>query len=206
MNLPLTASSLWHHTKINISQELAFLYGSLFSVTRYNSLVLFQIFLCKFSDFWLLELNFTKFFMSFFKPRVSFPLNFASPFTVMIHNSWEIFQLKYYIIWTRLARQSTAFQIFECSEENLPISWRHFWKHKVRAYSNFAALFSVMNNNSSTFFYLRPSILWTKGAHRQNISDFGVVGWKFTKFLMSYLKPKVSFSLNFASPFQCHER
>ena len=28
-----------------------------------------------------------------------------------------------------------------------------------------------------------------------------MVGWKFTKFLMSYLKPQVSFSLNFASIF-----
>ena len=28
-----------------------------------------------------------------------------------------------------------------------------------------------------------------------------MVGWKFTKFLMSYLKPEVSFSLNFASLF-----
>ena len=32
-------------------------------------------------------------------------------------------------------------------------------------------------------------------------SDFWVVGWKFTKFLMPYLKPQVSFSLNFASLF-----
>ena len=31
--------------------------------------------------------------------------------------------------------------------------------------------------------------LWT-------FSDFWVDGWKFTKFLMSYLKPQVSFSLN----------
>ena len=30
-------------------------------------------------------------------------------------------------------------------------------------------------------------------------SDFWVAGWKFTKFLMSYLKPEVSFSLSFAS-------
>ena len=28
--------------------------------------------------------------MSFFKPQVSFPLNFASPFNVMTHNSSEI--------------------------------------------------------------------------------------------------------------------
>ena len=31
--------------------------------------------------------------------------------------------------------------------------------------------------------------------------DFWGVGWKFTIFLMSYLKPQASFSLNFASLF-----
>ena len=31
-----------------------------------------------------------------------------------------------------------------------------------------------------------------------NFSDFWVVGWKFTKFLKPYLKPQVSFSLDFA--------
>ena len=30
-------------------------------------------------------------------------------------------------------------------------------------------------------------------------SNFWVVGWKFTKFLISYLKLQISFSLNFAS-------
>ena len=35
----------------------------------------------------------------------------------------------------------------------------------------------------------------------KKFSDFWVVGWKFTKFLMSYLKPQVSFSLDFVSLF-----
>ena len=47
----------------------------------------------KFSDFRLLALKLTKFLVSFFKPQISFPLNFASPFSVMIHNSSEIFWL-----------------------------------------------------------------------------------------------------------------
>ena len=33
--------------------------------------------------------------MLFFKPHISFPLNFASPFSVMTQNSSEIFQLKH---------------------------------------------------------------------------------------------------------------
>ena len=44
-------------------------------------------------------------------------------------------------------------------------------------------------------------LLWTKRAHRKEIFRFWVVGSKFTKFLISYLKPQVSSSLNFASLF-----
>ena len=46
---------------------------------------------CKFSVFPLPTWKLTTFFISFFEPRVSFPLNFASPFSVMTHNSSEIF-------------------------------------------------------------------------------------------------------------------
>ena len=62
--------------------------------------------------------------MSFFKLRVSFPLNFASPFSVMTHNSpfsimtnnsSEIFQLKHYMLCTKKAHECTIFQTFESS-------------------------------------------------------------------------------------------
>ena len=53
-----------------------------------------------------------------------------------------------------------------------------------RVYSIFASLFSFMNDNSVFFF-------------SSNLIYFG----KFTKSFMSYLKPHVSFSLNFASLF-----
>ena len=46
---------------------------------------------CKFSDFPLLELKFTKFFMPFFKQKVSFSSKFASPFSFMTHNSSKSF-------------------------------------------------------------------------------------------------------------------
>ena len=46
---------------------------------------------CKFPDFWLLAWKLSKFLKSFFKPQVSFHLNFASPFSVMTHNSSAIF-------------------------------------------------------------------------------------------------------------------
>ena len=43
-----------------------------------------------FSDFRLLAWELIKFLMSFFKPQVSFPLNFVTPFIVMTHNSLKI--------------------------------------------------------------------------------------------------------------------
>ena len=47
------------------------------------------------------------------------------------------------------------------------------------------------------FFHLKHRILCTKIAGRSENLDFWVGGWNF----MSYLKPQVSFSLNFASLF-----
>ena len=46
---------------------------------------------CKFSDFSLLKLNFIKFFLSFFKQKVSFSLNFELLFSVMRDNSSVLF-------------------------------------------------------------------------------------------------------------------
>ena len=47
--------------------------------------------------------------------------------------------------------------------------------------------------------YFFSSNLYT--LDKKQFSDFWMVGWKFTKFLMSCLKLQVSFSLNFASLF-----
>ena len=49
----------------------------------------------KFSYFCLLARKLTKFLMSFFRPQVGFPLNFALPFSVMTHNPFEMFLLKH---------------------------------------------------------------------------------------------------------------
>ena len=92
------------------------------------------------------------------------------------------------------------FQTFGCSNESSPNSSCHFWNHKVRVYSNFASLFSVMKNNSS-FCSQHLEYFGQKELIEKIFSDFSVVGWKFTKLLMSYLKPPISSSLNFASFF-----
>ena len=99
---------------------------------------------CKFSDFGLLAWKLTKFLMSFFKPQVSFVLNFAWPFSVMTHTTYDIFQLEHYMLWKKRAHQSTIFQTFECSNESSLIASCQFWNRKASVYPNFASLFSVM--------------------------------------------------------------
>ena len=81
--------------------------------------------------------------MSFFKPQINFPLNFASPFSVMIHNRLKSF--KWHLLWTKIIHQGIIFQTFESSNESSHNSSCHFWNQKVRVYSNFASLFSVQN-------------------------------------------------------------
>ena len=73
---------------------------------------------CESSDFPLLALKFTKFFMSFFEQRVSFFSNFASLFSVMKHNSSVPFHLNLYMFWKKGVHQSANFLTFNCSHEN----------------------------------------------------------------------------------------
>ena len=96
------------------------------------------------------------------------------------------------MLWTKRARQSTIFQTFEGSNKSSPNSSCRFWNYKVRAYSNFASLFSVMSVQCLVYFGLKKPII-------NKFSIISVVGWKLNKFLQSYLKPKLSFSLNFSS-------
>ena len=119
--------------------------------------------------------------------------------------SWHIIPLKFcswnITLWTKRAHQNTNFQIFECFNEGLPNSSCQFWNRKVKVSSDFASLFSVMKDNSSLFFYLKPLCFGQKEPIEVKFPDIWVVGWKFSKFLMSCLKLQVSFSLNFASLF-----
>ena len=122
--------------------------------------------------------------------------------------SWHIIPLKFYswnitCFWQKQPIKVQFFRLLSALMEVHPISDATFAHgHKVRVYSNFASLFSVMKETLLYFFKLKPYILWTKRAHIEvKFSYFWAVGWKFTKFIMSYLKSQVSFSLNFASVF-----
>ena len=109
--------------------------------------------------------------------------------------------MKHYVLWTKITDRSTIFQIFECSNEGWPNSSCDVWNHKVKVYLNFASLFSVMKITPLYFCSWNLVYFGQKESIEKKFSDFWAVGWKFTKFLLSYLKPQVSFSLKFTSFF-----
>ena len=103
-DLPLLALKFTKFLMSFLEPRISFCsnFASLFSVMRHNSSVLFHLNIlhvlgkwiqskCKFLDFQLLVWKLTKFLMSLFNPQVSFPLNIVTPFSVVTHNSSEIF-------------------------------------------------------------------------------------------------------------------
>ena len=86
-----------------------------------------------FLDFWVLESKFVKFVMSVLKWKVNSSSNFALFFIVMTHNSYINFKVIPFLLWTKGSHQSSNFDTFKFSGENLP---------------NFSGLFS---NHSSVF-------------------------------------------------------
>ena len=197
--------------------------------------------------------------MSFLEPRLGFPWNLASLFSVMRHSSSILFHLNLHMLWTKEAHQSANFQVFDISHENQPNTY--FSSHEsfsfkfcitLQCHNIFSLKFSSWNiicfwqknpinvhffgllsapmivhsiphaifeNTGSGYiqnlhhcsvpwkiiplYYFSSNLIYfgQKEAIRVKFLDFWVVGWKFTKFLKSYLKPQVSFSLNFASLF-----
>ena len=136
-----------------------------------------------------------------FKPRTSFSLNFASPFSFTSHNSYEILYLKHYMFGQKEPIKVQFFRflrvlmkvhlilyaIFETARSGFIQIWHHCsvsWK--------ITPLYFCSSNLA--YFGQKEPI-------EKKVSDFWVVWWKPIKFLMLYLKLKVSFSLNFASLF-----
>ena len=73
---------------------------------------------------------FAKFLMSFFKAQVTFPLNFASIFSTIRHNSSVLFLAQHYILSSKEPIKEQFFQIFECSSQNSLNSSCQFWNNK----------------------------------------------------------------------------
>ena len=134
--------------------------------------------------------------MSFFKPQISSPLNFALSFSVMIHNSYEIFSPKR-MLWRKRALQCTTFQTFECSKFTQFLML--FFKPQSQSLFKFYT--TVQCHERELLCVFSSNLIYNLEKNRPSKWSFGTFEWKFTKFLMSYLKLEVSFSLNVASLF-----
>ena len=74
----------------------------------------------------MLRSKFVKFLMIILKEQVSSSSIFVSFFIVMTHNSTVNFKLIHFLLWTKGSHQSSNFDTFECSGENLSNSSCHF--------------------------------------------------------------------------------
>ena len=108
------------------------------------------------------------------------------------------------MLWTKRAHQSTNFQIIYCFNESSPNSLCQFCNHKVKVYSNFASLFSVM---SPLYFFLSQTfILWTKRAHRSEIFRL-LTGWvKIPQVPYVMFETTSQFFFKLFITLQCHKK
>ena len=128
-------------------------FASLFNVMRNNSSVLFHIKLYILSTKGTNQVQILRLSTACVKIN-QIPCHFSSHesvftyicITFQCHDSCNI------TLWTKRSHQNTNFQIFECFNETSLNSSCQFWNHKVKVYSNFASLFSVMKDNSTVFF------------------------------------------------------
>ena len=82
------------------------------------------------------------------------------------HNSPVLFQLKHYILLTKIPPSKCKFSDFPLLQLKLIKFLMPFFKQKMISYSKFGSLFSVIRGNSSAPFYLKPYMLLTKVAYQ----------------------------------------
>ena len=141
--------------------------------------------------------------MSFFNPQVSFCLNFATPFSVMTHNSSENFQLKQYMLWTKRTHKCTIFTLLGVLMMRVHPNLMPFLKPQGQGFSNFATLVSAMKDISSVF---KPHVLWTKIAHQSGIFRL-LSGWvKIYQIPHVTLEITSQFFFKLCITLQCHSR
>ena len=128
--------------------------------------------------------------MSFFKPQVSFHLNFVSPSSVITYNLSESFLTETLYSLDKKAHQSTIFQTFQWSNEISPNFSCHFWNCKLRVYSN------LFFSNSSLCF---SSNLYIYFAQKKPIK------MKFSNMSCHIENHKTVFFLNLCITLQSHD-
>ena len=108
------------------------------------------------------------------------------------------------MFWTKRAHHCAIFQTLSALMKVLPIlhaipSNSSFLIPHSQGLYKFCIMFSLMKDNSSVSFQLKPRVLWTKIAHRSEI--FGLLnGWvNIHQITLVFFGTKSVFSLSFTS-------
>ena len=123
------------HVIFQTKSEFSSKFGKHFSITRENSFLAETLYAVdksstskyKFSDLPLLASKFTKFAMSFLKPRTSFSSNSPSPSSVMRDTTSVLFRLKLYMFSTKGTNQVQIFRLSTARINQIPCN---FSSHK----------------------------------------------------------------------------
>ena len=105
---------------------------------------------------------FARFLVSFLKAQVNFPLNFASIFSAIRHNSSVLFLAQTLYTFVKGVNQRAIFLDFQVLESKFVKFLMWILKWQVNSSSNFALFFIAMTHNSSVNFKVIPFLLWTK--------------------------------------------
>ena len=96
-------------------------------------------------------------------------------------------------------------QTFGCSNKSSPNSSCHFQNHKASVYPNFAAMFSVMKDNSSGFFNSNLIYFGQKQPIEVNFWTFKWLGENSPNF-SCHISNNNSVFLKLCVSLKCHER
>ena len=119
----------------------------------------------------------------------------------MTHNSSVNFKVINFLLWPKGSHQSSNFDIFECSCENLPNPTCHF-PSKKSVFFQFLHPSSMSWNMILLYFFSQTTYtLLKRGPLKKKSFRLWVLMSKFVIFLMPILKGQVNSSPNFASLF-----
>ena len=121
------------------------------------------------------------------------------------HNSSVLFQFKYCILLTKISHQSSSFSDFSLLKLKYIKYLMSFFKQKVSLSSRFRLLFSVMRDNSSTFFQLELYMLLTKVAHQSaNFQTSALI--KIYQICHVIFETNCQFFFKLCITLHCHEK
>ena len=141
---------------------------------------------------------FARFLVSFLKAQVNFPLNFASIFSAIRHNSSVLFLGQTLYTFVKGVNQRAIFLDFQVLESKFVKFLMWILKWQVNSSSNFALFFIAMTHNSSANFKVILFRLWTKGSHQSpNFDTFKWSGENLPNFSILFLNHKSVFLQTF---------